>query len=113
MIGRVSKSGPVQRYRVDHPEYGVIEVDAVSPEGAINEALKRWDGCWRTDAGYCRAVWVATAQRPTCKRCHGQYGQPGDPAALCPSCLEILDRQRREADRYARSVRRDRRTERR
>lgn len=109
MIGRVSKAGPVSRYDVSHPEYGVTSVDAISQEGAINAAIKKWGGSWKKDAGYCHAVWVGSALRPRCKRCHGEYGEPGDPSAYCPACLEILARQRREAARYARSNRRDRR----
>lgn len=110
MIGRVSKAGPVGLYDVDHPEYGRIRVKGISTESAINAALKEWGGSWKRDAGYCHAVWIGTALRPRCKRCHREYGQPGDPGAYCPECLEILDRQRREAGRYAAGHRaRDRR----
>lgn len=101
MIGRVSKAGPVGLYDVDHPEYGRIRVEAISAETAINAAIKRWGGEWKKDAAYCRAVWIGSAMRPRCKRCHSEYGQPGDPSAYCPACLEILDQRRREAGRYA------------
>ena len=112
MIGRVRKAGPVGLYDVDHPGYGRTRVEAIGTETAINAALKKWGGSWKQDAGYCHAVWVGSALRPRCKRCHGEYGEPGDPAAYCPACLDILARQRREAERYAKSSRRDRRTER-
>lgn len=99
-------------FEVCHPEYGTAQVTSIGPDSATMAAAKVWDVPWREVAGYCRVTKLGTAARPRCKRCHGEYGEPGDPAAYCPSCLDILVRQRREAERYARSTRRDRRTER-
>lgn len=88
-------------FEVSHPEHGTVQVVSVGPDSATAAAAKVWDVPWREIAGYCRVTKLGSAAKPRCRRCHSEYGQPGEPKAYCPTCLEILDRQRRERDRYA------------
>lgn len=95
--------------QVEHPEHGMVTVPADDNAGAVMAAATAWDVPFREIAGDCRVTIQGSALRPRCKRCHSEYGQPGDPGAYCPACLDILGRQRREAERYAKTTRRDRR----
>ena len=97
----MSGGAKLYRFEVSHPDYGTVIVTSIGPDSATNEAAKVWGVPWREVAGYCRVTKLGTAARPRCRRCHSEYGQPGDPKAYCPACLDILDRRRREADRYA------------
>ncbi len=93
-------SATLYLYEVTHPEYGTAIVEHISPDGAINKALKDWGGSWREDAAYCRARKLGKAAKPRCRRCHREYGQPGDPAGLCPECQRAAEQYRRDASRF-------------
>ena len=90
----------VWRYEVSHPEHGTTVVESVGPESAVMAACKRWGEDWGSTAGYCRCTKLGTAAKPRCKRCHKEYGEAGEPSALCPDCLEIEERYRRDRGRF-------------
>ena len=101
----MSGGAKLYRFEVSHPDYGTTIVTSVGPESATNAAAKVWDAPWREIAGWCRVTKLGTADKPRCRRCHGEYGVPGEAPGYCPACLDILTRQRREAARYAAAAR--------
>lgn len=93
-------SAKMFRFKVTHPEFGEIIANGISPETAINAAIKSWGGDWRREAGYCKAVKLGTAAKPRCRSCHNEFGEPGDVTAYCPECLRRMEQRRREAARF-------------
>lgn len=93
-------------YQVDHPEYGKTTTPAKDDGGAVKEAANTWGVAFREIAGDCKVTKLGSALRPSCKRCHGEYGQPGDPSAYCPECEKALEAERRLRPRFRREDRR-------
>lgn len=88
--------GPVYRYEVRHPDYEALEVNHLSMEGAIREAVRQWGADWRTTACDCTAKKLGSARKPRCRRCGREFGRPGDYAAYCPDCERVNEQRRRE-----------------
>ncbi len=96
------------RFEVWHPEYGARIVQGADKADAVKAAAVWWCAKWQTIAGDCRVTKLGTAARPRCRRCHREYGEAGAPAALCPECIALEERHRRDAAWY-RPQREDRR----
>lgn len=94
-------SAKMYRYEVTHETYGTVVVNEISEETAIRAAIEKWGADWRADASWCHVKKLGTAAKPRCRRCHREFGEPGDVTAYCRSCLEIMDRERREAARFS------------
>lgn len=90
------------RYEVTHPELGTVVVDSITAESATAAAARSWEEQWTQIAWECSVRKLGTAQRPRCRRCSREFGEAGDTTVYCPDCLDLMDRQRREARAFAR-----------
>ena len=98
--------GPLRRYEVYHPDYGILEVNSLSREGAVRQAISYWDAEWRTEACNCVTKDLGTARKPRCRRCGKEFGRPGDYTAFCPDCERANDLFQRERSNREREDRR-------
>lgn len=90
------KTGPVLRFEVRHPNYETLEVNSLSAESAIREAVRQWGADWRTTACDCTARKLGSARKPRCRRCGREFGRPGDYTAFCPDCERVNEQFQRE-----------------
>lgn len=88
-------------YEVSCAGYPTVRVNARDRQEATVKAANAWNVSWREIAGDCDVTFMGTAAKPRCRRCHNEFGEAGDVTAHCPACLELMDRERREARRFA------------
>ncbi|MCI2105428.1 MAG: hypothetical protein LKK00_01725 [Intestinimonas sp.] len=80
-------------YRVTHPEYGTVDLVALTDENAVLLACREWHISWGLNACDCRAVKLKKAERGVCRCCGYEAFVNGN--GLCNQCAREKEIEKR------------------